>query len=205
MLIVLHGLCLLSQSGCLATRSQHFPSTCQGMARGTEHYTTACVCPFPPGSWQASALHFPFSSLSLLIFLHSAARLGGQLESKMSFLAQRDGEAPLLPCCHYFPPEVTNELLWVFKWAVISSVHQHSLTLDSQCSFSFNEFIGMTRYTGDAKVDNLIHQVLLSFSHLHSSVTAFLFPSFQLSFLSVHLSFFLLLSVCLSLSPSFSL
>lgn len=60
MLIMLHGLCLLSHSGYLATRSQHFPSTCQGMARGTEHYTTACVCPFPPGSWQASALHFPF-------------------------------------------------------------------------------------------------------------------------------------------------
>lgn len=134
---------------------------------------------------------------SLSISLLPPAGLDGQLESKTSFPAQLNGETPLLPHCHYFPPEVTHKLLWVFKWAVISSFHQHSLTLDSQCRFSFNGFIGMTGYTGDAKVDNLIHQALLSFFHLHHTVSPFLFAPPQLSFLSV----FLCLSVCLPVLP----
>lgn len=57
----------------------------------------------------------------------------------------------------------------------------------------------MTRYTGDAKVDNLIHQVLLSSSHLQSSVTPFLFPLPQLTFPSVCLAVSVFLSDVLSL------
>ena len=166
----------------------------------TQRHVSALV-PLDPGEPLPCVSPSWTRSVSLSISLHSAALLGGQLESKTSLPAHRDGEAPLLPRCRYFLPKVTNKLLWVFKWAVISSFHQHSLTLDSQCSFSFNEFIGMTRYTGDAKVDNLIHQVLLSCSRLHSSVTPLLFPPPQRSFLPVCLC----LSVCLSLSPSFSL
>lgn len=51
MLTVLSALCLLSHWGYLAPCSQHLPSTSQGMARGTQHYTKACVCPAPLGPW----------------------------------------------------------------------------------------------------------------------------------------------------------
>lgn len=133
-------------------------------------------------------------SLSLYCLQHDWV---DSLNPKQASLPSMMGEAPLLPHCHYFPPEVTHKLLWVFKWAVISSFHQHSLTLDSRCRFSFNEFIGMTRYTGDAKVDNLIHQALLSFSHLHYTFPLSVLSSFPLLSSSFCLSFFAFLSVWL--------
>lgn len=67
---------------------------------------------FPLDPQQASPLPFSFvNQVSVSISLLSPAGLDGQLESKTSFPAQLDGEAPLLPHSHYFPPEVTHKLL----------------------------------------------------------------------------------------------
>lgn len=204
MLTMLSALDLLLNYRFLSVSCQHLTSTNQEMAWGTKSVHLQCSpltsnksFPCISPSWTRSWL--------LSISFHSAVQLTGHLKSKTSFPAQHDGEVHLLPCCHHLSSEVTNKLLWVFKWTVISSFHQRSLTLNSQCSFSFNEFIGMTGYIGDANVDNLIHQALLSFSHLQSSVTPFLFPLPQLTFFSVCLAVSVLLSEVLSLSPSFLL
>lgn len=108
------ALCPLSPftMGYLASCSQHLPSAPQGISQGTQYYTEACACPVPVGSQQVSPLPFSFlNKVSVSVSSLSAARLGGQLESKTSFPAQRGGEAALLPHCHYFPPQVAHKLL----------------------------------------------------------------------------------------------
>lgn len=75
MLTVLSALCLLSHRGYLATCSRHLPSTCQGMAQGTQHYAKASVCAVPLGLRQASPLYFSFLtqvSVNLFTFCSTA-------------------------------------------------------------------------------------------------------------------------------------
>lgn len=105
-LTVLYALCLLSQWGTWLLVLNVFPQHLMGFPEAhsaTQRHVPALL-PLDPSK--------PFSFLiQVSVSISLLPAVGREFESKTSFPTQHDGEALLLPHCHYFPPEVTQKLL----------------------------------------------------------------------------------------------